>query len=105
MIRSFISIAALFLATFIQAQTVKWDSTHRPGNFAQRVEQFRSYSNTPGEVVFLGNSITAGTDWNELLQLKNARNRGISGDITFGVLERVDEVTEGKPAKLFVLIG
>src|SRR5687767_5230583 len=103
MIRSFILLTALFIVTITQAQTVKWDSTHRPGNYAQRVEQFRSYTNTPGEVVFLGNSITAGTDWNELLELKNARNRGISGDITFGVLERLGEVTEGKPAKLFVL--
>jgi lysophospholipase L1-like esterase len=105
MIRSFILLTALFIATITQAQIVKWDSTHRPGNYAQRVEQFRSYTNTPGEVVFLGNSITAGTDWNELLELKNARNRGISGDITFGVLERLGEVTEGKPVKLFVLIG
>ncbi|HKO80234.1 MAG TPA: GDSL-type esterase/lipase family protein, partial [Chitinophagaceae bacterium] len=48
---------------------------------------------------------TAGTDWNELLSISNAKNRGISGDITFGVLERLDEVTEGKPAKVFILIG
>ena len=33
------------------------------------------------------------------------RNRGISGDITFGILERLNEVTEGKPAKVFILIG
>jgi lysophospholipase L1-like esterase len=33
------------------------------------------------------------------------RNRGISGDITFGVLERLHEVTEGRPAKVFILIG
>lgn len=40
-----------------------------------------------------------------MLQLKQARNRGISGDITFGVLERLNEVAEGKPAKVFILIG
>jgi lysophospholipase L1-like esterase len=41
----------------------------------------------------------------ELLGRTDVRNRGISGDITFGVLERLDEVTEGKPSKVFILIG
>lgn len=87
------------------AQQPTWDSTYRPGNYTQRVANFRSYPNSPTDIVFLGNSITDFTNWNELLQLKEARNRGISGDITFGVLERLDEVTEGKPAKVFILIG
>jgi lysophospholipase L1-like esterase len=40
-----------------------------------------------------------------IAQLPEARNQGISGDITFGVLQRLDEVTEGHPAKVFILIG
>jgi len=32
-------------------------------------------------------------------------NRGIAGDITFGVLGRLDEVIARKPAKLFIKIG
>jgi lysophospholipase L1-like esterase len=87
------------------AQTLKWDSTFRPANYLVKAEQFSSYPNAPGDIIFLGNSITAGTDWNELLGVAIAKNRGISGDITFGVLERLKEVTEGKPAKVFILIG
>jgi lysophospholipase L1-like esterase len=87
------------------SQTVSWDSTFRPNNYVIKTGQFRAYPNSAKDIIFLGNSITAGTDWNELLGLTNARNRGISGDITFGVLERMDEVTEGKPAKVFILIG
>jgi len=100
-------ILSLLVISCLQAksQTAKWDSTHRPGIYAQKVAQFRSYPNSDKDVVFLGNSIMDFTDWNELLQLKEARNRGISGDLSFGVLERLDEVTEGKPAKVFVLIG
>ena len=96
-----------FLALSLQglAQAPKYDTTFRPNNYDLRVEQFRSYPNAATDVVFLGNSITAGVDWNELLGMTNARNRGISGDITFGVLQRLDEVTEGKPAKVFILIG
>ena len=40
--------------------------------------------------------------WGELLSLRYARNRG---DITYGVLERLHEVSKGKPAKVFLLIG
>ncbi len=100
-------IFSLLVISCLQAksQTAKWDSTHRPGIYAQKVAQFRSYPNSDKDIVFLGNSIMDFTDWNELLQLKEARNRGISGDLSFGVLERLDEVTEGKPAKVFVLIG
>lgn len=87
------------------AQKAKWDSTYRPGSYALKVSQFRSYPNSKKDIIFFGNSITDYTDWNELLQCKYAKNRGISGDITFGLLERLDEVTEGKPAKVFILIG
>lgn len=96
----------LMLLTFsAYNQTASWDSTFRPNNYDLRVEQFRSYPNAPTDIIFLGNSITDYTDWNELLGISNARNRGISGDITFGILQRLDEVTDGKPAKVFILIG
>lgn len=87
------------------AQQAVVDSNARPGSYATKVGQFKSYSNSKKDIIFLGNSITAGTDWAELLGKPNARNRGISGDITFGVLERLSEVTEGRPAKIFILIG
>ena len=87
------------------SQTSKWDSTFRPNNYELKVEQFRSFPNSSKDIIFLGNSITAGTDWMELLGRTDVRNRGISGDITFGVLERLDEITEGKPGKVFILIG
>jgi lysophospholipase L1-like esterase len=89
----------------VRAQQAAVDSNARPGSFAIKVGQFKSYRNSKKDIIFLGNSITAGTDWAELLGNPNARNRGISGDITFGVLERLDEVIEGQPAKVFILIG
>ncbi|KQC01007.1 GDSL-type esterase/lipase family protein [Pedobacter sp. Hv1] len=87
------------------AQTVKWDSTYRPGKYVEQVAKFKAETTSKKDIVFLGNSITAGTDWAKLLQLPQAKNRGISGDITFGVLERLQDVIDGKPAKIFILIG
>lgn len=104
--RIIITSLLCFAATsIVSAQRPAYDSTYRPGNFALKVAQFRSYANAPTDIIFLGNSITAGTEWAELLGMPNVRNRGISSDISFGVLERLDEVTEGKPAKVFILIG
>jgi lysophospholipase L1-like esterase len=56
--------------------------------------------------VFLGNSITAeGKDWSERLSYPNIKNRGIGGDVTAGVLARIDEITYFKPKAVFLLIG
>lgn len=89
---------------FSQAASA-WDSTYRPAIYSTRAGQFRSFSNSPEDIIFLGNSITAYANWNELLENEDARNRGIPGDITFGVISRLDEVVEGKPEKIFILIG
>ncbi|RLJ74916.1 GDSL-type esterase/lipase family protein [Pedobacter alluvionis] len=92
-----------FTAAF--AQVVKWDSTYRPGKYVEQVAKFKADLKSKKDIIFLGNSITAGTDWAKLLDLPQAKNRGISGDITFGVLERLQDVIDGKPAKVFILIG
>jgi len=99
------TITALFILLSATAFSQAWDSTFRPNNYALKVEQFKTYVDSPKDIYFLGNSITAGTDWSELLGIPNIKNRGISGDITFGVVERLAEVTAGKPAKVFILIG
>lgn len=61
--------------------------------------------NDSNEIIFLGNSITYRCEWAELLSNPNIKNRGISGDNTEGVLERLKEVTESNPDKIFINIG
>lgn len=100
-----ISAFCLLLGMGAFAQAVKWDSTYRPGKYVEIVKKFKEAPKSKKDYIFLGNSITAGTDWAKLLNLPQAQNRGISGDITFGVLERLHDVIDGKPAKIFILIG
>ncbi len=57
------------------------------------------------DIVFLGNSITDGGEFNELFGMPNILNRGISSDVITGVEKRLTQVTKGKPAKIFLLIG
>ena len=100
-----VGLLAILYGNHANAQTVKWDSTYRPGRYRELVEKFKVEPKSKKDIVFLGNSITAGTDWAKLLELPQAKNRGISGDITFGVLDRLQDVVDGKPAKIFILIG
>jgi len=73
--------------------------------YYQRKTLFEKLPNSENEIIFLGNSISDGCNWNELLNDNRIKNRGISGDVTDGVLDRLDEITESKPAKIFIMIG
>jgi lysophospholipase L1-like esterase len=76
-----------------------------PDHGQKRMEIFRSEPIVFGRIVFLGNSITEMGDWKKLTGDTSVINRGISGDITFGILKRLDEVLNRKPSKIFLLIG
>ena len=58
-----------------------------------------------GRIVMLGNSITAECEWSELLENPNILNRGVIGDGTTDILNRLDDVVAMKPRKIFLLIG
>ena len=76
-----------------------------PELYARRVAQFEQEPVVTGRVIFLGNSITQGGKWDQLLGDDTVINRGIGGDITFGVLDRLEDVIRRKPSKLFIMIG
>jgi len=76
-----------------------------PDHYRARVEKFKKETVIPGKVIFLGNSITEGGNWKRLLNDSSVINRGISGDNTFGVLARIDDVVKRQPEKVFLLIG
>lgn len=73
--------------------------------YYQKKSLFEILPNTPDEIIFLGDSITDGGNWSELFNDARMKNRGISGDVTDGVLERLSEVTESHPRQVFLLIG
>jgi lysophospholipase L1-like esterase len=76
-----------------------------PEYYPQRVSIFEKEPVVPGRIIFLGNSITQIGDWKKLLNDSTVINRGIGGDITFGVLKRLEDVIRRQPSKLFLLIG
>ena len=56
-------------------------------------------------VVMLGDSITELTDWNALMPSFDVANRGIPGDTTDGVLERIDSIIAMHPRCVAVMLG
>jgi len=99
-------LSCLFFFSLLLSFFSSYSQENKFGTYYnQRLSLFEKMPDTKGEIIFLGNSITDGGEWCELLTNPKAKNRGISGDTTDGVLFRLGEVTRSKPAKVFLLIG
>ena len=105
----FICILLLFpLATTAQTVTNQniFDTVpFIPEHTTQRLAQFAKEPIVTGRIIFLGNSITEMGDWKKLLNDSTVINRGIGGDITYGVLKRLKDITDRYPSKVFILLG
>ena len=66
---------------------------------------FEILPKTNRSIIFIGDSITDGCEWSELLQNPNIKNRGIGSDTTYGVLKRLDNIIQSEPEKVFLMIG
>lgn len=73
--------------------------------YQQQIELYDSYKTTSADVVMLGNSITFGVNWNELLGRSTIVNRGIGGDNTLGMLHRLKYVYNLHPKLCFIMAG
>ena len=100
----FFIFVSLLCSLSVNAQA-KVDTTYMSTYYVQKVTLFRLLPNTKKEIIFLGNSITDIGEWAEIWKNKKVKNRGISGDNTFGVLARLDEVLSSAPSKIFIMIG
>lgn len=94
-------LATLILLTVTRLATERLVRQHH----GQKVDFFRANPIQPGDIVFLGDSLNDGCRWHELFPDLPVKNRGINADTTEGVLRRLPEILEGKPAAIFLLIG
>lgn len=56
-------------------------------------------------IVMAGDSITDHAEWGELFETSTIANRGIGGDTTDGLLERMESLYSTQADKTFVMIG
>lgn len=105
LLKAALVIALLTNSFYSAAQLPTYPDSVFSTYYHQRVALFKLLPTTGKDVVFVGNSITDGGEWAELFDDTKIKNRGISGDITAGVLHRLPNLVAGKPAKLFLMIG
>ncbi|WP_446898134.1 GDSL-type esterase/lipase family protein [Clostridium sp. LBM24168] len=73
--------------------------------YLSKQSQFETLNIKSGDIIFLGDSLTNRSEWEEIFNNPNIKNRGIDGDTTNGVLNRVNTITKGYPKKIFLMIG
>lgn len=102
-----VAILVLFFQNLVsaQAQLPSYPDSIFSTYYWQRVTHFNTLPQSKDDIIFLGNSITDGAEWSELFNDNNIKNRGISGDITAGVIHRLNNITKARPSKIFLLIG
>lgn len=94
----------LFIAVIITSISIS-TTANADDYWDRRTSLFELLPVNQNDIVFLGNSITDGGEFNELLGMDNVKNRGIRSDVIPGVEKRLEQVTKGKPKKIFLLIG
>ncbi len=101
-----ILIFALFtffgLECFAQGDTASY---LKNPNYKYEIEFYKIYKKRRADVVFLGNSITHGVNWNELLGRDNIVERGIGSDNLEGIYNRLEYVINLKPKLCFIKAG
>lgn len=73
--------------------------------YTQRDTQFEMLPKNHVDVVFAGDSITQRFEWQEYFPDLKVANRGIDSDVSLGLLNRVDHITQLSPSKVFLMIG
>ena len=95
-------LIALFLLGTVMSQA--WMIQDDP-YYKHRKSQFEQLMNNERyETMMLGDSITDEGQWDELLNNTKVQNRGISGDTTDGVIDRLNSVSKGIK-QVFIMIG
>ena len=73
--------------------------------FHDRDKLFLIYPKDKDAIIFLGDSETNDFDWAEYFQNVHLKNRGIRGDNTKGVLNRLSQTIQENPQAIFLEIG
>jgi lysophospholipase L1-like esterase len=73
--------------------------------YLHKKSQFELLPKSDLDIIFLGDSLTEEGQWSELLENPNIKNRGIGGDTTDLILNRLDTILASKPKKVFLMVG
>ncbi len=87
-------------------KAIPFQSQWLKNHYAERIAHFKLQPLRKGDIVFIGDSITEqGLNWSIRFNDLRVRNRDISGDMTYGVLARLNELKAAPPKAIFLKIG
>ncbi|MDH3251877.1 MAG: GDSL-type esterase/lipase family protein [Ignavibacteria bacterium] len=98
-------IPLLLLPALVCSQTLPEKPFLSNRNYRLQTELYEVYRTDSATVVMLGNSITFGVQWNELMGRSGIVNRGIGSDVTEGFLHRLEYVYRLHPALCCIMGG
>ncbi|MDC9522267.1 GDSL-type esterase/lipase family protein [Pseudoalteromonas sp. Angola-31] len=100
-------IGAVLISFKVNAEkAIPFQSQWLKNHYAERTAHFKLQPLRKGDIVFIGDSITEqGLNWSIRFKDLRVRNRGISGDMTYGVLARLNELKAAPPKAIFLKIG
>lgn len=93
------------LYTKFQAGSTAATVPSKPAYYLDRDKLFAVLPKDTGAIVFLGNSLTQYFELAEMLNNPLVRNRGIHGDMSEGLLQRLSPIIASQPKKIFIEIG
>lgn len=96
-----------FSTNFAQNQNPVTDTLRYKSNpnYMLQMAMFDLYKTKQADIIMLGNSLTAGANWNELLGRSNVVGRGIPGDVLQGFYARMNSIYKLKPKIVFICGG
>ncbi len=74
-------------------------------NYQQQISLYKIYKLRHAKIVMLGNSLTFGANWGELLNRTDVVNRGVTGDVLPGFLSRLKYIYNLHPKICFIMGG
>ncbi|MCD8173688.1 MAG: GDSL-type esterase/lipase family protein [Alistipes sp.] len=101
----FAVLVAALLPVYLPAQEPAVEPPAPNSYHVRRADLFAKLPVCGDDIVMAGNSITDGGEWAEFFPGVSIKNRGISADRTYHVLDRLDPIIAGKPRMIFLMIG
>lgn len=91
--------------SFIWSPESRINSMYENPFYRDKTTHFETLPKSEEDIIFLGDSLTDLCEWSEFFRNSRINNRGICGDTTEGILNRINNIVESKPQKLFLMIG
>src|SRR5690348_4269946 len=92
----------IFILFFIGKRIYYAHSYKPPVNHEK---ELRARPIKPSDIVFVGNSLTDRFPLREMFPNIPVRNKGISGNTSQDILNRIDSIADAKPRKIFLDVG